>query len=80
MVGTTEKNEKAFCLKCKKFYPEKGMAFQKCPKGHKLLHRTYCQYCDTSLYFQCDDDYCGPDWDQGIICHNCAKKMSMNKK
>ena len=69
--------EKGYCIKCKAFYEDKWGAFGECPEGHALLHRTDCQFCDVVLYFQSDDDYCGPDNTGGIICGICAKKQSL---
>lgn len=68
---------KGFCLKCKKFYEDEHEAFGDCPEGHRLLHETKCQFCEVRMYFQCDDDYCGPDG--GIICSGCAKKLASQK-
>ena len=67
---------KGYCIVCKKFYTDEHEAFGACPLGHPLLHVHQCQTCDTILYFQCGDDYCGPDYDAGVICDKCAKEIA----
>lgn len=66
---------KGFCAECKTFSHDPQEAFGRCPRctRSKLLHRHVCQTCPAELYFQIDDDYCGPDND--ILCGDCCRKM-----
>jgi len=63
--------EDGYCQKCERFYPDAQEAFQKCPENHPLLHHHECSICHkTKMYFQTDDDYCGPE--KPLICGSCA--------
>ncbi len=70
-----------FCPTCKKFYEDEHKAFGACPvdEEHPLLHETKCQFCETKMYFQTTDDYCGPESEHGIICGVCAERMARVK-
>jgi len=68
-----------YCPRCKRFYPHVGRPFEKCPKNHPLLHPCKCQKCEITLFFQCDDDHCGPYAEWGIYCGACALKEDVGE-
>ena len=73
-----EEKVMGYCAECKKFYPSKNKPFEQCPDGHDLLHPNKCSLCGFTMYFQCDDDYCGPAGP--TVCQNCALKQSEGEK
>lgn len=70
----SSEQDKGYCLEEGVFYPDDGRAFQECPNGHLLAHPQICPSCNKIYaYFQCDDDYVGPD-DAVEICLKCVKR------
>lgn len=63
-----------FCPNCRAFRDDPREPFGSCDCRGNLLHETKCDTCDFVMYFQTDDDYCGPE--KPIICGACARKMT----
>ncbi len=60
-----------WCIQCQEERPSSIWPNCKGNITHTVVHIGKCKFCDNSIGYEIDDDYCGPTT---IVCPSCLLK------